>query len=119
MTIVFLSTSILSPPSFKVTTMPLYMDIHYVGEISVADIREAHIKDLEVQEKYGVTYHQYWYNKEVGTVFCLMEGPDKDACIATHKEAHGFTACNIIEVEGGLYDLFMGNNSITENKVQI
>ncbi|MCW9711900.1 DUF4242 domain-containing protein [Aliifodinibius salicampi] len=95
------------------------MDIHYVGEISVADIREAHIKDLEVQEKYGVTYHQYWYNKEVGTVFCLMEGPDKDACIATHKEAHGFTACNIIEVEGGLYDLFMGNNSITENKVQI
>lgn len=41
--------------------MPLYMDIHFVGMVSVEDTRKAHIKDLAVQEKYGVKYHQYWF----------------------------------------------------------
>ena len=90
--------------------MPLYMDIHFVGKISVEDTREAHLKDLAVQKKYGVTYHQYWFNEEAGTVYCLMEGPDKESCAATHREANGFTACQITEVEGGMYDLFMGEN---------
>ena len=44
--------------------MPLYMDIHYIGEITVEDTRKAHLADLAVQEKYGVTYHQYWFNEE-------------------------------------------------------
>lgn len=90
--------------------MPLYMDIHFVGQVSVEDTRQAHLKDLAVQEKYGVTYHQYWFNEEAGTVYCLMEGPDKESCAATHLEAIGFEACQIIEVEGGMYDLFMGEN---------
>ena len=88
--------------------MPFFMDIHLVGKISVEDTRRAHLKDLSVQENYGVIYHQYWFNEEAGTVYCLMEGPDKEACAATHLEANGFTACQIVEVEGGMYDLFMG-----------
>lgn len=90
--------------------MPLYMDIHFIGEVSVEDTREAHLKDLSVQEKYGVKYHQYWFNEEASTVYCLMEGPDKESCAATHREANGITACQITEVEGGMYDLFMGQN---------
>lgn len=90
--------------------MPLFMDIHLVGEISVEDTRKAHLADLAVQEKYGVKYHQYWFNEKAGTVYCLMEGPDKESCEATHREANGFTACQITEVEGGMYDLFMGEN---------
>lgn len=90
--------------------MPLFMDIHYVGEVSVEETRKAHLKDLAVQEKYGVKYHQYWFNEEAGTVYCLMEGPDKESCAATHREANGITACQITEVEGGMYNLFMGQN---------
>jgi AraC-like DNA-binding protein len=90
--------------------MPLFMDIHLVGEVSLEDTRKAHLADLAVQEKYGVTYHQYWFNEEAGTVYCLMEGPDKESCEATHREANGITACQITEVEGGMYDLFMGEN---------
>lgn len=90
--------------------MPLFMDIHLVGEISVEDTRKAHLADLAVQEKYGVKYHQYWFNEKAGTVYCLMEGPDKESCEATHREANGITACQIIEVEGGMYDIFMGEN---------
>ncbi|CAN5617238.1 hypothetical protein BH23BAC1_BH23BAC1_04200 [soil metagenome] len=90
--------------------MPLYMDIHLLKDVSVEDAREAHIKDLAVQEKYGVTYHQYWFNEKAGTIYCLMEGPDKESCEATHREANGIIACQIVEVKGGIYDLFMGKN---------
>lgn len=90
--------------------MPLYMDIHFVNGISIEDARKAHIRDLAAQEKYGVTYHQYWFNDKAGIIYCLMEGPDKESCEATHREANGLTACQIVEVERGLYDLFMGKN---------
>ena len=90
--------------------MPLYMDIHFVNEVSVDDTRKAHLADLAVQEKYGVKYLQYWFNEKAGTIFCLMEGPDKESCEATHREANGISACQIVEVEGGLYDIFMGEN---------
>ncbi|MFO7826591.1 MAG: DUF4242 domain-containing protein [Cyclobacterium sp.] len=88
--------------------MPLYMDIHFVEDVSLENARNAHIKDLAVQKKYGVTYHQYWFNEKAGTVYCLMEGPDRESCEATHREASGIIACQIVEVEGGIYDLFMG-----------
>jgi AraC-like DNA-binding protein len=91
------------------------MDIHFVGQVSVEDTRKAHLADLAVQEKYGVTYHQYWFNEKAGTVYCLMEGPDKESCEATHREANGITACQIIEVEGGMYDLFMGENQKSDH----
>ena len=90
--------------------MPLYMDIHFVNEVSVEDTRKAHLADLAVQEKYGVKYLQYWFNEKAGTIFCLMEAPDKESCAATHREANGISACQIVEVEGGLYDIFMGEN---------
>jgi AraC-like DNA-binding protein len=91
--------------------MPLYMDIHLLGDgFSLEDARKAHMRDVAVQEKYNVMYHQYWLNEETGTAYCLMEGPDKESCAAIHREANGFEACQIVEVEGGLYDLLMDKN---------
>ncbi len=84
--------------------MPLFMDIHRVGEISVDDIRNAPLRDLAVQKKYGVKHLQYWFNRRTRTVYYLIEGPDKESCAATHREAMGFKACQIEEVEGGTYD---------------
>ncbi len=86
------------------------MDIHFVGDVSIEATKTAHLTDLAVQEKYGVTYHQYWFNETNGIVYCLMEGSDKESCPATHKEANGLGTCQIVEVEGSLYDLFMGEN---------
>jgi len=88
--------------------MPLYMDFHIIPDVTIEDVKNAHMADEEVQHKYGVKYHQFWVNEEAGTVFCLIEGPDKEACIATHQEAHGNVACKIEEVEPGLYNLFLG-----------
>jgi hypothetical protein len=44
--------------------MPLYMDVHTLGsEVSAADVAEAHQKDVETQDKYGVDYRSYWVDK--------------------------------------------------------
>lgn len=90
--------------------MPIYMDFHDLPEVTIEDSRKAHLKDLSVQEKYHVRYLQYWINEQDGKAYCLMEGPNKEACEATHKEANGITACNLVEVKGGMYDLFLGDN---------
>ena len=80
----------------------MYMDIHRnVDGLTAEGITGAHQKDLEVQDKYGVKYLEYWYDEESGTVFCLVEAPNKEAAAAVHKEAHGLVANEIIEVAQG------------------
>ena len=87
--------------------MPLFMDFHQAAGVTLENAKIAHLQDLAVQEKYNVKYHQFWVNEEAGMVFCLMEGPDKESCEATHREANNMAPCNIIEVDGGMYSAFM------------
>jgi AraC-like DNA-binding protein len=86
------------------------MDIHTVDSdtFTVEDVVKAHMADLAVEKRFHVTQHKYWVNLENKTIFCLMEGPDKESCNAVHKESHGLTACNIIEVSDDEYNLFLG-----------
>ncbi|WP_147270869.1 DUF4242 domain-containing protein [Haloplanus salinus] len=81
--------------------MPLYMDVHRNVDASVEDVVEAHKKDVETQEKHGVKYLNYWVDEDEGAVFCLFEGPSKEAGEKVHREAHGLTADEIFEVEQG------------------
>jgi hypothetical protein len=83
-------------------TMPLFMDHHRgVEGLTAQAVAEAHRKDLEIQEHYGVKYHRYWYNEQSGEVFCLAEAPNKEAAERVHREAHGLVADEIIEVKEG------------------
>lgn len=97
--------------------MPLYMDIHTVDsdDFTVEDVIQAHLRDLAVQERFGVIQRKYWVNEKDKMVFCLMEGPNKEACHKTHEESHGMTACNIIEVSDDEYNLFMARGSTKDN----
>ena len=82
--------------------MPMYMDIHkHVEGLTPEALAEAHEKDVATQEKYGVDYKQYWFNKENGTVFCLVDAPNKEAAERVHREAHGLVADELFEVEEG------------------
>ncbi len=54
--------------------MPLFLDIHHkVNGLTSDAIAEAHKKDLQVQQKFGVNYLKYWFNEKDGRVFCLVE----------------------------------------------
>ncbi len=90
--------------------MPLYMDIHIVDSdnFTVEDVVKAHMQDLAIQERFGVNQLKYWVNEKAKTLFCLMEGPNKEACNEVHRKSHGDTACNIIEVSDDEFNLFLG-----------
>ncbi len=82
--------------------MPLYMDEHRKVEGLTAEaVAGAHQQDLEVQGRHDVKYLKYWFNEQIGRVYCLVEAPSKEAAEAVHREAHGLVADDITEVEEG------------------
>jgi hypothetical protein len=82
--------------------MPLFMDHHkHVEGLTAEAAADAHRKDVDIQDGYGVKYHRYWFNEATGEVFCLVEAPDKEAAEAVHREAHGLLADELTEVEEG------------------
>lgn len=82
--------------------MPLYMDVHKkVDGVTAAAVADAHMRDVQTQDKYGVKYHRYWLDETTGTIFCLVEAPSKEAAARVHREAHGLTADEIHQVIEG------------------
>jgi len=79
--------------------MSLFMDVHSIsGGVSVADVARAHMKDLETQNKYQVSYLRYWVNEEQGKIFCLVEADNAEDANTVHREAHGLVADAIYPV---------------------
>jgi hypothetical protein len=83
--------------------MALYMDLHnsLPQGTTAAEVAEAHMADLRVQERHGVQYLNYWVDEQGGRVFCLIEAPNADAAHAVHREAHGLVADEIYPVVQG------------------
>lgn len=81
--------------------MPLFIDVHNLGEVRLADVAGAHQADLATQEQYGVDYQRYWVDEEHGKVFCLVEAPSAEAAATVHREAHGLVADDIFPVAEG------------------
>jgi class 3 adenylate cyclase/tRNA A-37 threonylcarbamoyl transferase component Bud32 len=93
--------------------MPLFMDIHHLPDgVTPEMIRDAHQADESIQERHGVTYQGYWYDPDGRTVSCLAHGPNKEACDAVHREAHGLVADRIIEVSPAVVSQFIGTEGI-------
>src|SRR6266511_4575562 len=76
--------------------MPIFLDRHDVVEFSAEEVAKLHVKDLEVQGKYGVKFLTYWYDPERRTTFCLVDAPDKETADKVHAEAHGHVANEMI-----------------------
>ena len=82
--------------------MTLFMDVHErVDGLTAHAVGEAHAKDLEVQDQYGVNYLRYWFDEGSGKVFCLVDAPDADAASRVHREAHGLVADELVPVREG------------------
>jgi class 3 adenylate cyclase len=79
--------------------MPMYIDRHDVPGVSPQELADAHVLDVGVQDEYDVRYHTYWFDEDNGAIFCLAEGPSKDAVEAVHQKAHGLLASSILELD--------------------
>ena len=88
--------------------MPIYLDRHDLSGLSATDVAEAHRRDLEVQDEYGVKFLTYWFDHARGTGFCLIDAPDAETATRVHREAHGELANSIIEVQLSAVEAFLG-----------
>jgi len=84
------------------------MDRHEFAGVTAADVARAHLMDLEIQDKFGVQYFNYWFDDERQHTFCLAKGPSRDAVDAVHRESHGMVAYQVIEVDQAAVERFMG-----------
>jgi class 3 adenylate cyclase len=88
--------------------MPFYMDRHEFDGLTAAGAAAAHLRDLEIQDQYGVKFLTYWFDDDRQTAFCLAKAPDAEALEAVHRASHGFIAFQIIEVDEAMVSRFMG-----------
>ena len=88
--------------------MPLYMDRHTIPGAATADVASAHELDLAAQRKHNVKFLTYWFNAEAGSAFCLVDAPSKVAVETVHREAHGLIPAEIMEVNQGVVEEFLG-----------
>jgi class 3 adenylate cyclase len=89
--------------------MPLYLDRHDLPDgVTAEAVALAHVRDLEIQDRYGAHYLSYWFDYDRQVAFCLVKAPSKVAAEAVHREAHGLIAARIIEVDPRGIDEFHG-----------
>lgn len=102
--------------------MPLYMDIHTVEDEAFSEIAamQGHHRDIAVQHKFGVKSIKYFLNLTEKKVFCLLDAPNKKACVDLHMAAHGIGACNVIELSSEIdFKAFLGEGSKDENDLAL
>lgn len=88
--------------------MPIYMDLHIAPGVTAKQVAEAHILDVKIQHQYCCKAMTYWIDEDKGSVFCLIEAPDKESVKAMHEQAHGLIPHEIIEVNTQLVKSFLG-----------
>ncbi|MEP7110153.1 MAG: DUF4242 domain-containing protein [Ferruginibacter sp.] len=92
----------------------LFIDVHQLtpGKVKFKDVAAAHIKDLEVENKYGVHFINFWVNEEKGLVYCLSSSIDTASIRKTHAEAHGLLPGYTLEVTDGSAATLTGHKKL-------
>lgn len=68
--------------------MARFMDVHTgMTGIDQQALANEHQKDAQFEEAEGVHFLHAWADAKTGKVFCLSEGPNKDAVLRVHEKA--------------------------------
>jgi Protein of unknown function (DUF4242) len=68
--------------------MAQFMDVHTnMPGVTAEALLEAHQADLAIQAEESVDFKQAWADPKSGHVFCLSEGPSKEAVQRIHERA--------------------------------
>jgi hypothetical protein len=68
--------------------MAQFMDVHTnMPGVTAEALLEAHRADLAIQDEESVDFKNAWADPESGHVFCLSEGPSKEAIQRIHERA--------------------------------
>ena len=79
--------------------MPFFMDRHEFTGLTATDAANMHLKDMELQDTFGVQLLTYWFDYDRQTAFCLANAPSADAVRTLHGASHGAIPNQVIEVD--------------------
>jgi len=75
-----------------------FIDVHTdMKGIDRKALEQAHRQDTDIQASEGVRFLKAWADPTTGKVFCLSEGPNKEAVLRVHQRA-GHQTDEIYEV---------------------
>ena len=75
-------------------TLPTFLDVHSIGNLAEKDL----IKEQNApRDELGVKTVNILYNFEVGTIYCLLDAPNKKA-VEKHHDKIGVKCDWIMEV---------------------
>ncbi len=78
--------------------MPIFMDVHRnMTGITAEQLGAAHQADLDLESEEHVHFQHAWADPSSGAVFCLSDGPSREAVQRVHERA-GHPADEIYEV---------------------
>lgn len=68
--------------------MAKFMDVHsgFIG-VTADQLREAHDRDLAIENEESVHFERAWLDPEAGKVFCLSTAPSREAVMRIHERA--------------------------------
>jgi class 3 adenylate cyclase len=89
--------------------VPFYMDRHEFSGQTAVDAANMHLKDMALQDQFGVQLLTYWFDYERQTAFCLAKAASGDALAALHRASHGAIPNKVIEVDQRVVERFMGS----------
>jgi class 3 adenylate cyclase len=95
--------------------VPFYMDRHEFTGLTAIDAANMHVKDMALQDRFGVQLLTYWFDYDRQSAFCLAKAPNGEALTALHRESHGAIPNQVIEVDQQAVERFMGG--IAEHKL--
>lgn len=81
--------------------MAHFMDVHSgFNGVTHDQLLHAHEADQKVQDAEGVRFLKAWADPTSGKVFCLSEGPSKEAVLRVHaKSGHPTTEIYEVPIE--------------------
>jgi class 3 adenylate cyclase len=94
--------------------VPFFMDRHEFSGLTAVDAANMHLKDMALQDSFGVQLLTYWFDYDRQTAFCLAKAASADAVKALHAASHGAIPNQVIEVDEPAVERFMGG--IAEHK---
>lgn len=97
--------------------MPIYLDLHIAPGVTAKEVAEAHVQDVNIQHKFCCKAMTYWFDENRGSVFCLIEAPDKESVRELHTQSHGLVPHQIIEVNSTVVEAFLGRIADPDNAV--
>jgi class 3 adenylate cyclase len=88
--------------------VPFFMDRHEFSGLTAVDAANMHLKDMALQDRFGVQLLTYWFDYDRQTAFCLAKAASGDAVKALHAASHGAIPNQVIEVDEQAVERFMG-----------